>query len=121
MQPGTGRPSFTSVLVCAREARRHGKHVWADGGVRHPRDVALYLAAGAARVMVGTWLAGTYESPGDVKEDPAGRQFKENYGMASSRGVADRTAGLDPFGGAHTLFLLVCPPTTRLYMAVERS
>ena len=46
--------------------------VWADGGVKHPRDIALYLAAGAARVMVGTALAGTYESPGDVKEDKDG-------------------------------------------------
>ena len=39
------------VLVCARAAHARGKHVWADGGVRHPRDVALYLAAGAARVI----------------------------------------------------------------------
>src|SRR5262249_32320217 len=54
MQTGAGRPSFSSVLACARAARRLGKHVWADGGVRHPRDVALYLAAGAARVMIGT-------------------------------------------------------------------
>jgi IMP dehydrogenase len=72
MQTGTGRPTFTSVLTCAREAHALGKHVWADGGVRHPRDVALYLAAGAARVMIGTALAGTYESPGDVKEDRDG-------------------------------------------------
>jgi IMP dehydrogenase len=67
-----------------------GKHVWADGGVRHPRDVALYLAAGASRVMVGTALAGTYESPGDVKEDREGHLYKENYGMASGRAVSDR-------------------------------
>src|SRR5437763_15393709 len=58
MQTGAGRPTFTSVLSCAREARARGKHVWADGGVRYPRDLALYLAAGASRVMVGTWLSG---------------------------------------------------------------
>ena len=97
MQTGVGRPTFTSVLVCAREARRLGKRVWADGGVREPRDVALYLAAGASRVMVGTMLAGTFESPGDVQEDRDGRSYKINYGMASARAVSDRTANLDPF------------------------
>ena len=73
MQTGTGRPTFSSVLACARAAQERGRHVWADGGVRDPRDVALYLAAGASRVMIGTLLSGTYESPGDVKEDREGR------------------------------------------------
>ena len=72
-------------------------YVWADGGVKHPRDIALYLAAGAARVMVDTALAGTYASPGDVKEDKDGLLYKENYGMASDRAVNDRTADRDPF------------------------
>lgn len=97
MQTGVGRPTFSAVLACATEARKHGRHVWADGGVKHPRDVALYLAAGAARVMVGTMLAGTYESPGDLKEDAKGKLYKENYGMASARAVYDRTTQLDPF------------------------
>jgi len=116
MQTGTGRPTFTSVLVCAREARALGKHVWADGGVRHPRDVALYLAAGAARVMVGTALAGTYESPGDVKEDNEGRLFKENYGMASSRAVGERTADRDPFERAKKGFFREGISTSRIYI-----
>ena len=97
MQTAVGRPSFTSVLHCARKARELGRFVWADGGVRHPRDVALYLAAGASRVMVGTALAGTYESPGDMKQDPHGRLYKENYGMASARAVSDRTESDVPF------------------------
>ena len=42
--------------------------------------------------MVGTALAGTFESPGDVKEDREGHLYKENYGMASGRAVSDRTA-----------------------------
>lgn len=100
MQTGAGRPSFTSVLACARQAHALGKHVWADGGVRFPRDVALYLAAGASRVMVGTMLAGTYESPGDVKRDPAGDLYKENYGMASARAVHDRHEEQDAFDRA---------------------
>lgn len=116
MQTGAGRPTFTSVLVCAREARALGKHVWADGGVRHPRDVALYLAAGAARVMVGTALAGTYESPGDVMEDKDGLLFKENYGMASARAVVERTADRDPFERAKKGFFREGISTSRIYI-----
>lgn len=116
MQTGAGRPTFSSVLACAREARRHGKHVWADGGVKYPRDVALYLAAGASRVMVGTALAGTYESPGDVKEDREGALYKENYGMASARAVHDRTADLDPFERAKKVFFREGISTSRIYI-----
>jgi IMP dehydrogenase len=116
MQTGAGRPTFTSVLVCARAAHAKGKHVWADGGVRHPRDVALYLAAGASRVMVGTALAGTYESPGDVKEDEAGLLYKENYGMASGRAVSDRTADQDPFERAKKGFFREGISSSRIYM-----
>jgi IMP dehydrogenase len=53
MQTGVGRPQFSAVMECAEEARKLGKYVWADGGVRHPRDVALALAAGASAVMIG--------------------------------------------------------------------
>lgn len=88
---GVGRPQFSAVLECAEEARRHGGHVWADGGVRHPRDVALALAAGASSVMLGSLLAGTYESATDLLFDASGRAYKENYGMASRRAVAGRT------------------------------
>jgi IMP dehydrogenase len=116
MQTAVGRPTFTSVLHCAREARARGKHVWADGGVKHPRDVALYLAAGASRVMIGTALAGTYESPGDVKEDKDGLLFKENYGMASGRAVSDRTADLDPFERAKKGFFREGISTSRIYI-----
>jgi IMP dehydrogenase len=116
MQTGAGRPTFTSVLTCAREAAKHGKHVWADGGVRHPRDVALYLAAGAARVMVGTAFAGTYESPGDVHEDVEGKLYKENYGMASARAVEGRTADLDLFERAKKGFFREGISTSRIYI-----
>ena len=121
MQTGTGRPTFTSVLACAREAHRRGRHVWADGGVREPRDVALYLAAGASRVMVGTALSGTYESPGDVKEDRDGRPYKENYGMASARAVSDRTAGLDAFERAKKAFFREGISTSRVYLREGRE
>src|SRR5262249_8582958 len=55
------------------------------------RDVALALAAGAASVMIGSWFAGTYESPGDLRTDEKGRPYKESFGMASKRAVTART------------------------------
>ncbi len=91
MMTGVGRPQFSAVLECAAAARDLGKHVWADGGVRHPRDVALALAAGASSVMIGSWFAGTHESPGDLLEDSTGRSYKVSFGMASARAVANRT------------------------------
>lgn len=92
MMTAVGRPQFSAVLECASAARELGKHVWADGGVRHPRDVALALAAGASNVMIGSWFAGTLESPGDLYTDEQGRQYKESFGMASGRAVRNRTA-----------------------------
>ena len=91
MMTGVGRPQFSAVAECAAQARELGKHVWADGGVRHPRDVALALAAGASSVMVGSWFAGTYESPGDLRSDESGKLYKESFGMASKRAVSART------------------------------
>ncbi len=100
MMTGVGRPQFSAVIECASAARQLGAHVWADGGVRHPRDVALALAAGASNVMIGSWFAGTYESPGDLMRDREDRPYKESYGMASKRAVAARTAGDSPFDRA---------------------
>lgn len=116
MQTGVGRPSFTSVLHCARKAHELGRSVWADGGVRHPRDAALYLAAGASRVMIGTTLAGTFESPGDMKQDHEGRLYKENYGMASARAVSDRTETETPFTRAKKSFFREGISTSRIYL-----
>lgn len=92
MMTGVGRPQFSAVLECAAEARGLGRHVWADGGVRHPRDVAMALAAGASNVMIGSWFAGTYESPGDLQQAADGRLYKESFGMASARAVRNRTS-----------------------------
>jgi IMP dehydrogenase len=100
MMTGVGRPQFSAVVECATAASQLGAHVWADGGVRHPRDVALALAAGASNVMIGSWFAGTYESPGDLLRDRDGRPYKESYGMASKRAVAARTAADSSFDRA---------------------
>ncbi|MCW1249376.1 GuaB1 family IMP dehydrogenase-related protein [Acaricomes phytoseiuli] len=100
MMTAVGRPQFSAVLECAAMARSMGGTVWADGGVRYPRDVALALAAGASQVMIGSWFAGTYESPGDMLTDAEGRRYKESFGMASARAVQNRTQGEGTFDRA---------------------
>lgn len=100
MQTGVGRPQFSAVLECNQAAREHGGAVWADGGVRYPRDVALALAAGAGNVMIGSWFAGTHESTGDLLHDPDGRAYKESFGMASARAVRNRTRHQSTFDRA---------------------
>ncbi|GAA1598792.1 GuaB1 family IMP dehydrogenase-related protein [Kribbella sancticallisti] len=120
MQTAVGRPQFSAVLECATRARQLGKHVWADGGVRHPRDVALALAAGASSVMIGSWFAGTYESPGDPHRDSKGRIYKESFGMASARAVRLRTADDTPFQRARKSFFGEGISTARMYLDPER-
>jgi IMP dehydrogenase len=105
MMTAVGRPQFSAVLETAAVARELGAHVWADGGVRYPRDVALALAAGAASVMVGSWFAGTVEAPGTLNTDTAGRVYKESWGMASTKAVQQRFGRLDAYELARkTLF-----------------
>jgi IMP dehydrogenase len=116
MMTGVGRPQFSAVLECAAEAHRLGKHVWADGGVRHPRDVALALAAGATSVMIGSWFAGTYESPGDLHRDSDGRAYKESYGMASARAVANRTRDAAGFERARMALFEEGISSSRMYL-----
>ena len=116
MQTGVGRPQFSAVLECAVEAKKLGKHIWADGGVRHPRDVALALAAGASAVMIGSWFAGTYESPSDLRVDSNGRLYKESFGMASARAVAARTSSDDAFDRARKAIYEEGISTSRMYL-----
>lgn len=120
MQTGVGRPQFSAVLECSQEAKKYGKTIWADGGVRHPRDVALALAAGATHVMIGSWFAGTYESPGDLQEDSQGKLFKESFGMASARAVAARTSGEDAFDRARKSLFEEGISTSKMYLDPNR-
>ncbi len=120
MMTGVGRPQFSAVLDCAAEAKRLGKEIWADGGVRHPRDVALALAAGAASVMFGSWLAGTYESAADTLRDPDGRLYKESFGMASNRAVKNRSRSETPFERARKELFEEGISTSRMYLHHER-
>ncbi len=116
MMTAVGRPQFSAVYECAQTARELGASVWADGGVRHPRDVALALAAGASQVMIGSWFAGTHESPGDMQVDSAGKQYKESFGMASSRAVQNRTQSEGAFDRARKGLFEEGISTSRMYL-----
>ncbi len=92
IETGVGRPQFTAISECAEEAEIFGGYVWADGGIVHPRDVALALAAGASQVMIGSILTPTYESPTPFERDERGL-YKINRGMASRESSVLRSIG----------------------------
>ncbi|WP_146550414.1 IMP dehydrogenase [Rummeliibacillus suwonensis] len=79
---GVGVPQITAVYDCATEARRQGKTIIADGGIKYSGDIVKALAAGGHAVMLGSLLAGTSESPGET-EIFQGRRFKVYRGMGS--------------------------------------
>lgn len=120
MMTGVGRPQFSAVLECSEEARRTGQHVWADGGIRYPRDVALALAAGASNVMFGSLLAGTHESAADTLRDTEGRLYKESFGMASNRAVRHRTRSESAFERARKELFEEGISNSRMYLDPER-
>jgi len=121
MMTGVGRPQFSAVLECSAAARELGGHIWADGGIRHPRDVALALAAGASNVMIGSWFAGTYESPGDLMRDREDQPYKESYGMASKRAVVARTAADKAFDRARKALFEEGISTSRMGLNPDRG
>ena len=90
---GVGVPQLTAILDAVEVARKSGTPVIADGGIKYSGDLAKALAAGAACAMVGSLLAGTDESPGEVFLYQ-GRSYKTYRGMGSvgamARGSADR-------------------------------
>ena len=90
---GVGVPQITAVYDCATEARKLGKTIIADGGIKFSGDIVKALAAGGHAVMLGSMLAGTSESPGDT-EIFQGRRFKVYRGMGSvsamEKGSKDR-------------------------------
>jgi IMP dehydrogenase len=90
---GVGVPQFTAILEAVEVARKHETPVIADGGIKYSGDFAKAIGAGAESVMIGSLLAGTDESPGEVFLYQ-GRSFKAYRGMGSvgamARGSADR-------------------------------
>ena len=116
MMTAVGRPQFSAVLETAEAARDMGAHVWADGGVRYPRDVALALAAGAASVMIGSWFAGTIESPGELLRDATGRVYKESWGMASTKAVQARFGRLNAYDRARKELFAEGISSSKIYL-----
>ncbi len=90
---GVGVPQISAIDECAAAAAKHGVPVIADGGIKYSGDVAKALAVGASAVMMGSALAGTEESPGEVILSH-GRKFKSYRGMGSigamTKGSTDR-------------------------------
>ncbi|MFI8496655.1 IMP dehydrogenase [Peribacillus butanolivorans] len=90
---GVGVPQITAVFDCATEARKQGKTIIADGGIKYSGDIVKALAAGGHAVMLGSMLAGVTESPGET-EIFQGRRFKVYRGMGSvaamEKGSKDR-------------------------------
>lgn len=84
---GIGVPQLTAVMDCAEEADKLGKRIIADGGIKYSGDIVKALAAGGSAVMIGSLLAGTAESPGEI-ELYQGRSFKVYRGMGSLSAMA---------------------------------
>lgn len=116
MMTAVGRPQFSAVLETAQAAQDMGAHVWADGGVRYPRDVALALAAGAASIMIGSWFAGTIESPGELLRDEQGRVYKESWGMASTKAVQARFGRLSAYERARKELFAEGISSSKIYL-----
>lgn len=116
MMTAVGRPQFSAVLETAEAAHAVGAHVWADGGVRYPRDVALALAAGAASVMIGSWFAGTIEAPGELLRDSEGQLYKESWGMASTKAVHARFERLEAFERARKELFAEGISSSKIYL-----
>ena len=84
---GIGVPQLTAVMDCAEMAHKLGKTIIADGGIKYSGDITKALAAGGNAVMLGSLLAGTKESPGEI-ELYQGRSFKVYRGMGSLSAMA---------------------------------
>jgi IMP dehydrogenase len=93
---GVGVPQVTAVFDCATVASRHGIPVIADGGMTSSGDIAKAIAAGASSVMLGSMLAGTDESPGDVML-VQGERVKEYRGMGSLGAMRARSFSKDRY------------------------
>jgi IMP dehydrogenase len=90
---GVGVPQISAIEECSEVGKKYGVPVTADGGIKYSGDVAKALAVGASCIMIGSLLAGTDESPGELITYQ-GRQYKTYRGMGSigamTKGSTDR-------------------------------
>ena len=103
IQTGHGVSTLQSVMDCAEISRSSGVSIIADGGIKNSGDMVKVLAAGAHMVMVGSLLAGTTETPGDIIKNKDGGDYKVYRGMASKeakikwRGKTSSLEGISTF------------------------
>jgi IMP dehydrogenase len=98
VETGIGCPQVTAVYECVHALKSFGIPVCADGGLTHPGDVSIAVAAGAHSVMMGSMLAATLETPGEVISLEDGSMVKLYRGMGSASALRDSTASRKRYG-----------------------
>ena len=93
---GIGVPQITAVMDCAEAAEKYGIPIIADGGIKFSGDITKAIAAGASTVMIGSLLAGTEESPGELIIFQ-GRRFKTYRGMGSIGAMQQQNGSSDRY------------------------
>jgi IMP dehydrogenase len=97
-ETGIGCPQVTAVFECAKAVEEFGIPVCADGGLSHPGDISIAIAAGAHCVMMGSMLSATKETPGDVVGLEDGTMVKLYRGMGSPSALKDSAASRKRYG-----------------------
>jgi len=100
IQTGHGLPGLQTIIECAKTDR--DVKIIADGGIKNSGDMVKALAAGADAVMVGSLLAGTTETPGEIFMDAKGTRWKTYRGMASKEAQVEWRGKYSSFEGVAT-------------------
>lgn len=98
IETGIGCPQITAVYECAKAVRDLDVPICADGGITNPGDISLAIAAGASSVMMGSKLAGTRETPGEVTTNDKGQMVKMYRGMGSPSAMKESAASRKRYG-----------------------
>jgi IMP dehydrogenase len=98
IETGIGCPQVTAVYECAQAVKDLDVPICADGGINNPGDISLAIAAGASSVMMGSKLAGTKETPGEIITNDSGQLVKLYRGMGSPSAMEDSVASRKRYG-----------------------
>ncbi len=98
IETGIGCPQITAVYECVKAVRGMDVPICADGGITNPGDISLAIAAGASSVMMGSKLAGTSETPGEVTVNENGQMVKMYRGMGSPSAMKESAASRKRYG-----------------------
>jgi IMP dehydrogenase len=98
IETGIGCPQVTAVYECAEAVKEFDIPVCADGGITNPGDISIAIAAGASSVMMGSKLAGTKETPGEIITNDQGQLVKLYRGMGSPSAMEDSEASRKRYG-----------------------